>query len=729
MFYAPWGLRRLLLGLSFALTIAAVLLLTRQPANGTVERAAMTPASALVEAAIEGPVRGIVVPEVPAKHLAPAPVWVTTALLTDPPTGTFDSFVTGSVDLDAKPQPEVGTAEFRTALAALVDGDAVKAYDLAKSLDDSAERRALQWAAIYYGDGVIDFASVIRFSADAPAFSETDVFKTRLEQALMRAGPEGAEIIEHLGGAMPNTVDARIALALAYVEAGEKDRAVEIARSIWTTEFLTKASENRVYKKLGKLLTDEDHWARAVHLMMHDRATGVERLMQFMTPAQKSLAVARNAVSRHRKNAKDLLDKVDPSMQTHPVFLFSRAQRARQFELWDDAVAWLDKATGDVPDAGEFWLERRTLVRQLLALGMPKLAFVAADGYRSGPEPRLADAHFHAGWIALSFLKDAEAALPHFEAMRELATLPESSAQAYYWVGRTKLALGDKLGSNEAYGAASRYGTIFYGLMARAELGLGAQIRSMPAWEEAITPFEENDVVEAIRLLAGNGQKEKAMPLLRSFAFGLDDGGELLLAAQLAQSLGNHDLAIRIAENADKRGMPLDLFAFPKDGLPKTHLADVDHAAIYAITRQESHFQIDAVSSAGARGLMQLMPGTARETAAKVGLPYSKTRLTTDGAYNALLGSTYLATQLATFDRSLVLAAAAYNAGPGNARKWIRANGDPRLAEIDPVTWIEQIPVQETRNYVKKVLGNYLVYRARLGDTELTLSEALRKIP
>ena len=126
---------------------------------------------------------------------------------------------------------------------------------------------------------------------------------------------------------------------------------------------------------------------------------------------------------------------------------------------------------------------------------------------------------------------------------------------------------------------------------------------------------------------------------------------------------------------------------------------------------------------------MRIMPGTAKETAAKVGVDYSATRLVTDGAYNALLGSTYLAAQLNRYDGSLVLAAAAYNAGAGNANKWISAYGDPRSSRVDPVVWIELIPFQETRKYVQRVLGNYLVYRARLGDSGMTLMDALRKIP
>ena len=653
--------------------------------------------------------------------LAPVTAWANDGI---------DSIVTGAINPAAPASGQTSSADFRKALDVLGSGDEPAAYALAKALPSDVERRAIQWAAIYHGGGEVDHLSVLEFSQDAPAFAGSPVFRTRLEQALTKADADSAEIIRLLGGAMPNTVDAQIALALAYVADGQQERAARIARTIWTQDFLDLKTENKIFKSLGALLTQDDHWARAVHLMMHDRANGVERLLPYLSPGQKSLAVARIAVSRNAKNAKKLLDAVDPAFQTHPVFIFSRAQRARQFELWDDAVAWLDKGKGDLPDAAEWWYERRTLTRQLLAVSQPKLAYRAAAGYREGPEGRLVEAHFHAGWIAYAFLDDPKTAITHFEAMRSLSTLPDSVTQAYYWLGRAKLALGDKLGSNEAYAAAARYGTVYYGLLARAELGMkGVHLRGLPAWEQSEAAFESREVVRAVRLFAANGHADLAVPLLRGFAHGLQDGGELLLAARLAQSMGAHHLAISIADTADKRGTPLDLFSFPKDGLPATQLASIDKAAVYAITRQESHFQVDAISKVGARGLMQLMPETARETAAKMGVEYSKSRLTSDPAYNALLGSTYLAAQLQRFEGSLVLAAAAYNAGGGNANKWIKTFGDPRSDKVDAVTWVELIPFQETRKYVQRVLGNYMVYRTRLGQDDMTIAEALRRIP
>jgi len=225
-----------------------------------------------------------------------------------------------------------------------------------------------------------------------------------------------------------------------------------------------------------------------------------------------------------------------------------------------------------------------------------------------------------------------------------------------------------------------------------------------------------------------DNHNDMAGVLLRNLAPTLKSGGELVLAARLAQKIDAHHLAISIADIADKRGVPLDVFSFPKDGLPTAKLADVDMAAIYAITRTESRFQVDAVSSSGAKGLMQLMPATAKETARKIGVAYSPKKLTSDPEYNALLGSSYLASQLQSYGGSLLLAAAAYNAGAGNANKWISLYGDPRQANVDPVLWVELIPFQETRRYVQRVLGNYLVYRARLGLDAIDPVAALHSI-
>jgi soluble lytic murein transglycosylase len=625
------------------------------------------------------------------------------------------------------PDPK-GSPAFREALAVLADGDAGAAFAQAKSLPNVAERRALQWAAIYFHRGEVGFSDIAEFAEAAPAFATGQTFKSRMEQALLEQAPKDDAVIATLGDE-PTTVEAQIRLAQALLAKGDKERAAALARRVWSENALTREQEARVLAKLGPALDREAHWARATYLMMHDRAQGSERLLPFLSAAQKTLVVARAAVSRDAPNAKALLDKVDPAVRDHPVYQFSRAQRARQFELWDDAVAWLNRAKGEVPEANLWWSERRGLIRQLLTAGKPELAFAAAAGFTHGSDGRLVEANFHAGWIALSFLGDAELAKSHFTEMGKHSTLADSVSQANYWLGRAQSRLGDKDAAQAAFAAAAAYPTAYYGQLARAELGqTGAGIRPLPDWRDSAALFEANEVVRAIRMLEANGQRSMALTLLSQFGSELNQPSDLLLAGRLAQELGAQNIAISIASAAEQQGIALDLLAFPKDERIVEAKLKADPAAVLAVVRQESMFQVDAVSSVGARGLMQLMPGTAKETAAKVGVDYSPDRLLSDPAYNALLGSFYLEAQLKRYDGSLLLAAAAYNAGAGNANKWIKAFGDPRADNVDPVLWVELIPFPETRKYVQRVMGNYLVYRERLGHDAISAQAALRSI-
>lgn len=645
----------------------------------------------------------------------------------------IDPVVTGSIgpDENTRTQTSQGSLAFRNALEVLVNGDAAKAYELAKSIPGDLERRTIQWAAIYFGNGAVDYASVARFAKDAPDFASDSTYKIRIEQALVKSDPSGATVIEQLGGSMPKTLPAQVLLAIAYNNDGQKSRAAHIARAIWVNNFLDPASEKQVLAKLGSLLTTRDHWARAERLLMYGRASSAERLVNLLTPAEQSLANATIAVEKGASNAKTFLARVDPSLRNHPLFYFAHAQQDVADGNLAGAVNYLDDPRGAIPYPGQWWNERASIVRAALAANNPRLAYRAAAEYTSGPEGDLVDARFQAGWIAGTFLGDPKLARVQFERMAKISTIPSSIAQCHYWLGRTLLKLGDTAQARRAFDVAAKYGTDYYGLLSRAALGRkGVQLRALPPWRGSQAAFDAHDLVQAVKLLHVNGQDAIAKPLLSHFANSLKDSGQLLLAARLAQTIDAQALTIRIANIANQRGTPLDLFSFPKDPLPPTmKLADIDKAAVYAVARQESRFKVDAVSGAGAKGLMQLMPGTAREVAAKVGVHYSPKKLTTDSAYNALLGSTYLASQLRRFDGSLLLAAAAYNAGASNASRWINAYGDPRAPNVDPVIWVELIPFEQTRDYVQRVLANYMVYRARMGDDSMTINDALRKIP
>ena len=647
------------------------------------------------------------------------------------PVAAAPNDITGAVNAQASSDLTHASPQFRSALQMIASEDYVGAYGLARGFPDPQERRAIQWAAIYFGAGAVDHQTVLRFAADSPDLASTTLYKTRLEQALVQSGASYSEVISLLGGEMPQTVDAQILLARAYVADGQVERALRIARQVWITNFLTSEQEAVMMRDFAARLSNADHWERAVHLLMHDRARGTERIMHFLTSAQKSLALARIAVARTQSNASNLLDAVDPSLRNHPLFHFSRGQHARRQGNLTAAVDLYNQVgDGHLPDAAEWWYERRYLGRKLIQIGRPQDAYRLVAFYEEGPEGRVVDANLHAGWIALHYLNDPASAERHFERMASLSTLESSITKAYYWLGRARTALGDDHGARDAFAVAAEYPTSYYGILAAYRLGAREiGFRPLPDTAGREPVFNQMQIVRIVRLMASSGQPRLAEPLVRRLIYSVSNPADMVLTARLAQSINAHNLAILMADIADQRGVPLDLFNYPRDGLPQVpHVAATDLAAVYAVARQESKFDFDVISAAGARGLMQLMPGTAKEVAQRLGMSYSPARLTGDPDYNATLGAAYLSRQLARYDNSLVLAAAAYNAGGGNVNKWVDWFGNPSHGGVDPVLWIELIPFAETRNYVQRVVANYLVYRARLGLPQRTVAEVLRRI-
>ena len=277
------------------------------------------------------------------------------------------------------------------------------------------------------------------------------------------------------------------------------------------------------------------------------------------------------------------------------------------------------------------------------------------------------------------------------------------------------------------YLAAAGYHLTFYGQLAIQRLG-GSEIpltSEMTADEASIGQFVDRDIVQSMIWLDSFGRRAEADILARHLAVTLDDPVEIALLAQLAETRGDHQLSLQIGKLASNRGLAVDAIAFPMTALPDDfESGHSETALIYAIARQESAFDNEALSSAGAIGLLQMLPTTAREMASNIDVLFSQERLT-EAEYNAVLGGAYLQTLLDRYRGSLVLTLAAFNAGLGRADRWIEIYGDPRSVGIDVIDWIERIPFDETRNYVQRVLENLQVYRARLGDASLRLGEDL----
>jgi soluble lytic murein transglycosylase len=392
-------------------------------------------------------------------------------------------------------------------------------------------------------------------------------------------------------------------------------------------------------------------------------------------------------------------------------------------DRYDEAAAFLARITGAPHKLGtpELWAGRReALARRMARMGRPELGYELARQHHLGPADGAdyAELEWLAGWIALRKLGDARRAIPHFERFLRAVETPISLGRGGYWLGRAYEALGDGARAAEWYRAGAAHQTAFYGQLAAAKLGLAGNAEiagaALPDWSKS--PVLRSDEVRAGVLLHFAGEEELAFSMFSELGRQLDGGAALGALAGLGLELGQPHYAVRIAKHAARKGVILYAAYYPVTELAN-YAREVEPALAMAIARQETELNPRAISPAGARGLMQLMPATARKVAGRIGEPYSGERLLDDWQYNARLGQSYLAEQIAAFGGSYVLAAAAYNAGPNRVDQWLGEFGDPRLPGTDMIDWIESIPFGETRNYVQRVIEGLYVYRARLSGT------------
>jgi soluble lytic murein transglycosylase len=293
-----------------------------------------------------------------------------------------------------------------------------------------------------------------------------------------------------------------------------------------------------------------------------------------------------------------------------------------------------------------------------------------------------------------------------------------------YWRGRALDALGQREQAKRLFAElASEYH--FYALLAAEALGTSVVPRSDPVTTtDAVLAGlgRRIDVMRAVRLAQLDMRIESAREWA-AIVRGFDDEG-LLIASEFARRAGLVDRSINLAERTSSRhDFTLRYQApFRREFEAAAREHDMDVALLFGIARQESRFSPDIVSAAGAQGLMQLMPATARWVAKQLGeTGYQASRIT-DVDLNTRFGAFYFRHCLERLDGHPALAAAAYNAGPGRAHAW------RPVQPLEGAAWVETIPFNETRDYVKKVLANATFYTAALGKPAVPLSARLATV-
>jgi soluble lytic murein transglycosylase len=634
----------------------------------------------------------------------------------------------------------------RDALRAISAGDPAKARALRTQMGDSAARKLVEWYVLRNGFG--EPAEFMAFGNANPDWPDRQLMRRRAEEQLLAIGGSSQKIRAFFGTGEPQTGAGLAALASAYLAEKDEARARTLAATVWREHELAATLETGFLERFKGLLSEADHKRRLDRILVDsvrfsaarsERATIARRVIPLLSADERKKAEARLAVFLQAKAGAKLLAALPAEDENAPDWglAYQRVQHLRSQGKMDEVWKILQVAPTDpdeVISPDDWWMERRAAAYAALRSAKPDVAYaIVRDPGPLSVNP-LKDASFMAGWIALRRLGDAKAATSHFEVSRKAADGPLTLARAEYWLGRALEAQNRKADAEKHYTTAAKLFDTFHGQLARHKLAanapeLTASLPTLPSADE-IARFNALDTVKAAVVTDKLGLDSSiTRALLGQLRYSLKTEGELALLAHLALRIGDTQMSVRIGKTAIARGMNLVSYAYPVHTLPayKPLRESPERAMLLGIARQESEFNSAIVSTAGARGLLQVMPITARHVCRDYKVKCDIPKLLTDNSYNAMIASAYIGDRMAEFSGNYVLTLAGYNAGPGRAREWIRAFGDPRDPKTDPIDWIETIPFEETREYVKKVLSNIQVYRARLGETNaLRLADDLQ---
>ena len=632
-------------------------------------------------------------------------------------------------------RPQVGDSDAQTlryTLDALKRGDVSGARANLPMIADPLIRKIATWQFVDSAASTMTFFELEQARRDLAGWPREVRRQAAAEKRLESSGLSAKQIIDWFAGADPQTPEGAMTLAGAYRAQGENKEAKALIRRVWQEKPFDVDLQRTMLTRFSDMLSVDDHIRRADMILYGNQGPATRELIALLPPDYQQLAEARLALRANLGNANDLVAALPGSVSNNAGLAFERAAFLRRRGLDNLALGLLqnfptEAATPAVAD--RIWDERYQLTLLALRNGDSRAAYAAAanSGLTSGGDA--ADAEFYAGWIALRRLNNPKQADIHFANLERIGSSPITRGRALYWRGRAAEARKDKSAAQDFYSQAAKYYTTFYGLLAAEKVGDGRLV--LPS-DPAISSqdrarFEGRESVRAARLLYQAGQKDA----FKALVLGLDDilpsAEEEALLIDLVRGYGEQDLSMKVARASAQRGFVLPQRAYPFRTPPQVSGAP-EAALVLGITRQESGFDPQVRSGAGARGMMQLMPATASITARRNGMGYSPGMLD-DPDYNMQLGSIYLGQVVNTFSGSYVMGVAAYNAGPGRPTQWSAFCGDPRGGSTDPIDFIECIPFGETRNYVMRVLEGMQVYRAKLngGSAPITLSADLKR--
>lgn len=622
----------------------------------------------------------------------------------------------------ASPLNAAEIAAFTAALKAIDDSRWADARAAIANFRHTLLDRYVAWSILRAAPRTeASFAATWRFLREQPDWPEPEVLRRQAED---RIGPEtpATEVVRYFTAFPPLTSTGHMRRLEAASTAAPSDVA-RFARDTWQNATLRNSDENDFLNRYAQFLTGPDQVARFDRILRQGRPQVARDLVPKLPPDYLPVANARLAMAARAADAAVLVRALPAARLNDPVLRFERVQWIRRTGTLDEAKAALAAPIPNQNDA--WWNERNLVARALLDADRPADAYAVATGHGLTKGVAFAEAEFLAGWIALRQLKKPAVALKHFSTLYDGVSTDISKSRGAYWLARTYEAAKQAKDASTWYARAAEFGQTFYGQLAARKLqGENPKfpVDPVPTAADKQT-LAGRELATMARYLGQVEEYERARPFLLRLARAVTSPGEVALLAQLSLDLKRPDVGLTVARRGAENGVVLFDAAFPIVELGAT--GSIERALALALAKQESSFNAGAVSTSGALGLMQLLPGTARDVAGRAKVPFIQDKLTRDPTYNVQLGSQYLAEMLQRFGGSYELALAGYNAGPNRVARWIEAGGDPRTAKIDMIDWIEMMPFRETRNYVQRIMEAVTVYRSRLNGPFQTVPPAV----
>ncbi len=649
--------------------------------------------------------------------------------------------IAGSKKIEtAKKSKYYSKKDFALAKKAILEMKQAKwpnALKTAKKAKDKSIYNFIQWRHLLTKGNKATFYEYKTFIDKNEDFPRIGRVKYLAEHKLSTDTISPKKIIDWFGFEEPLSGFGKMILGESFILIGNSSKGISLIKEGWISAELTK-SELRFYrKKFKKYLNADDYIKRADYLAWNNKYWDLKRLLRYLPKDYELLYTARQLLMSKSYGVDNAISKVPAKFKNDAGLNYDRLKWRRKRGRVDSSVEILVniKNTKDYlvrPD--KWWFEREIISRSLIYKKKYALAYKITSNHALTDGPEYAAAEWMSGWIALSFLDDPLLAKDHFENFYNNVGYPISTSRGAYWLAKTYQKLGQNVLANEWFGKASNFLTTYYGQLAFMELNPNQPFelsKDAEVSKEYRDYFFKKELVKTIYLLDELNEDKYTKHILRHLANDDINNGSEVLAAELATSIDRFDFAIQIAKIASYEKRFHNKFNYPIISTPNyiNGRKIPDTAFILSIIRQESEFDLSANSHAGAKGLMQLMPYTAKVVAKQAKLPYSKSRLTKDAEYNINLGSHYIAGLILEYDGAYPFAIAAYNAGPKRVRYWKKINKNPQKNQIDYVNWIELIKFKETRNYVQRVLENYNVYRYILAQKPVTMINFFKDDP